>query len=61
MRNVHGLARKNIDDSVKMYNASIKTTLDVYPLIDYNSIAKENKVVLRDDELNMNKIYWENY
>ena len=61
MRNVHRLARKNIDDNVKMYNASIKTTLDTYPLIDYNSITKENKVVLREDELKKNKIYWENY
>ena len=35
MKNVHVLARKYINNNVKMYNATLKTQLDVYPLIEY--------------------------
>ena len=48
MRNIHSLAYKNFikkDKNIKFYNASIKTTLDVYPIIDYEKYILENKVI----------------
>lgn len=48
MRNIHSLAYKNFmakDKNIKFYNASLKTCLDVYPIIDYEKYVLENKVV----------------
>ena len=44
MANVHCLARKNISEEVKMYNASLETRLNVYPKICYETLVKENKI-----------------
>lgn len=44
MANVHRLARKNIPEEVKMYNASLSTKLDVYPRICYESLATKNEI-----------------
>ena len=62
MRNVHSLSlqrfqeRKGLD--VKFYNASSKTVLDVYPIIDFNSYIKDNKIVERHDDLRNAKSFW---
>jgi hypothetical protein len=44
MLNVHRLARLKIPDNVKMYNASLKSTIDIYPRICYEEYMKENKI-----------------
>ena len=44
MANVHRLARKNIPQDVKMYNASLNSKLDVYPRICYMRLATKNKI-----------------
>jgi hypothetical protein len=62
MRNVHSLARKCFlekDDTIVMYNASLKTTLDVYPIIDYEKYAVKNEVVYLEDKLSKAKASWD--
>ena len=62
MRNVHSLAYKKFmekDESIKFYNASLKTTLDVYPIIDYEKYILENKIVYLEDKMKKAKSYWE--
>ena len=47
MRNVHKLALSIFNKNkphVKIYNASIKTVLDVYPIIQFNDYVKNNKI-----------------
>ena len=44
MLNVHKLARMKISNNVKMYNASLQSTIDVYPRICYETLMKENKI-----------------
>jgi len=62
MRNVHSLAakrfkeRKNYD--VKFYNASYKTVLDVYPIIDFEDYILRGKVTERVSDLENAKRYW---
>jgi len=58
MRNIHKLARQNISNDVKMYNATLQTKLDIYPLIDYTKLLLENKYVLREKEEVELKVYW---
>jgi len=58
MRNVHKLARANIDKSVKMFNASIKTTLDVYPIINFDTLMTNNKLEFRTKEMDENAKKW---
>jgi hypothetical protein len=58
MRNIHKLARHNISNDVKMYNATLQTKLDIYPLIDYSKLLLENKYVLREKEEIELKVYW---
>ncbi len=58
MRNIHKLARQNFANDVKMYNATLETKLDIYPLIDYNKLLLENKYVSREMEELELKIYW---
>ena len=62
MRNVHSLAKKNFlerDGEVVMYNASLETVLDVYPIIDYEQYIVENKTVFLADKLRAAKKYWD--
>ena len=62
MRNVHSLAKKNFlerDSEVVMYNASLETVLDVYPIIDYEQYIVENKTVFLADKLRAAKKYWD--
>jgi hypothetical protein len=58
MRNIHKLARSNISTNVKMFNATIETKLDTYPLIDYNDLLLKNKYTRREMEELELKTYW---
>jgi hypothetical protein len=60
MRNIHSLALRNFNDSQKgtiFYNASKKTVLDVYPIIDFEEYMKGN-IVYRDDDFKSAQQYW---
>lgn len=62
MRNVHSLAIKKIhevDSEVKFYNASAKTVLDVYPIIDFEKYILKNKIVERPQDLSIAKAFWD--
>ena len=62
MRNIHSLAYKNFmekDKNIKFYNASLKTSLDVYPIIDYEKYILEDKVVLLDEKHQQAKDCWD--
>ena len=62
MRNVHSLARRHFlerNSDTKMYNASIDSVLDVYPMIDYEKYVTENDVIFLDDKLANAKKYWD--
>jgi hypothetical protein len=62
MRNVHSLAIKKIhevDSEVKFYNASAKTVLDVYPIIDFEKYVLKNKIVERFEDLAYAKSFWD--
>jgi hypothetical protein len=58
MRNIHKLARSKISDTVKMYNATVETKLDIYPLIEYEKLLLENKYTKREMEELELKAYW---
>jgi len=62
MRNVHSLALKNFIErgrDTKFYNASLKTYLDVYPIIDYEKYILNNEVVLQENRLKSAKQFWD--
>ena len=62
MRNVHKLALSIFNKNkphVKIYNASIKTVLDVYPIIQFNDYVKNNKIVNRDEDNKKASLFWE--
>ena len=63
MRNVHKLAlsvfNKNKPD-VQIYNASIKTVLDTYPIIQLKDYVKDNKIVNREEDNKIASDFWEN-
>ena len=62
MRNVHSLAIRSLhkkNNKIKMYNASLKTKLDVYPIIDYKSYIIDDKIVHRDQELKEAMSFWD--
>ena len=63
MRNVHKLAlsifNKNKPE-VKIYNASIRTVLDVYPLIEFESFVKDSQLVYREEDNKIADNYWKN-
>tara|TARA_R100000008_G_C3579471_1_gene167457 strand:- start:754 stop:1593 length:840 start_codon:yes stop_codon:yes gene_type:complete len=62
MRNIHSLAYKHFkekDENTKFYNASLKTVLDVYPVIDYEKYVKEDKLVFLDNRLQEAKKFWD--
>lgn len=63
MRNIHKLAGskfRSLKPNVKLYNASKCTVLDTYPIIDFEAYVKENKIVLREEELQLAGQFWEN-
>ena len=62
MRNIHSLAYKNFRENkkdVKFYNASLKTCLDVYPIIDYKKYILENKVEVLNDKMELAQKFWD--
>jgi hypothetical protein len=62
MRNVHSLAIKKMHEfnpKIKFYNASKQTVLDVYPIIDFESYVLENKIQLREKDLEEAKKFWD--
>ena len=62
MRNVHSLAIQSLhkkNNKIKMYNASLKTKLDVYPIIDYKSYIIDDKILYRDRELKEAMSFWD--
>lgn len=62
MRNVHSLALMRFQEregqDVKFYNASAKTVLDTYPIIDFNSYVKSNKIIERPEDLKKAREFW---
>ena len=61
MRNIHSLAFsmfKKRGDDVKIYNASTKTVLDVYPIVDYEKLVSEGKVVIFNDKFEKAAQFW---
>ena len=59
MRNVHSLALKYFNKKgVKVYNASVKTVLDTYPIIDLASYLN-GELIYRDDDLKTAKEFWD--
>lgn len=62
MRNVHSLAYKKFmerNSDTKFYNASLRTFLDVYPIIDFEQYITNNKVIFETERLEMAKNYWD--
>ena len=62
MRNIHSLALKNFRENkrdVKFYNASLKTCLDVYPIIDYEKYILDGEVKVLDDRMETAKQFWD--
>lgn len=62
MRNIHSLASayyKKFKPDVKIYNASKKTVLDVYPIIDFEKLIKEEKVAFLDEKREISKAFWQ--
>ena len=59
MRNVHSLALKNFKErgAIKIYNASKKTVLDVYPIIELEEYLK-GTVVVREEDVAKAKEFW---
>ena len=63
MRNVHKLALSVFNKNkphVKIYNASIRTVLDVYPIIEFYNYVKNNKIINRDEDNKKARLYWKN-
>ncbi len=61
MRNIHSLALKNFSErseEVKFYNATLRSVLDVYPMIDYEKYILENEVKILEDSQDRAKNYW---
>jgi len=62
MRNVHKLALsvfQNNKPDVTLYNASINTVLDTYPIIEFEGYVKENKIIHRELDNKLARSYWE--
>ena len=61
MRNVHSLAFKKLrekNSNIKIYNASFKTCLDVYPIIDFNEYILNNKVKMDYNKMRKASEFW---
>lgn len=63
MRNVHKLAlsifKRNKPD-VKIYNASIKSVLDTYPMIKFEEYVVNNEIIIRKSANEEAKTFWKN-
>jgi hypothetical protein len=62
MRNVHslsGLHFKMHKPDTKIYNASKRTVLDVYPIIDFERYVECGEIVLLDGKRDNAKKFWE--
>ena len=63
MRNVHSLSleyfQNRTEHEVKFYNASARTVLDVYPIIDYKKYVVDNVVEERKEDLESAKAFWD--
>ena len=62
MRNVHKLALSvfNLDrPNIKIYNASGKTVLDTYPIIDFEEYIRNDKIVRRQEVEDQAINFWE--
>jgi hypothetical protein len=62
MRNIHSLAfskLKQRNKNTKLYNASLKTCLDIYPIINYEKYILENEIVPLQDKIEAAKEFWE--
>ena len=61
MRNIHSLAlayfQKDKPDT-KFYNASAKSVLDIYPIIDFESYIKSDQIVRRPEDEEKAKNFW---
>jgi len=61
MRNVHSLAYKKFNERdypVKFYNATLRTKLDVYPIIDYNEYVNNSNVVYLNEKQKEAEDFW---
>jgi hypothetical protein len=61
MRNVHSLAYKKLNEKnkdIKMYNASKKTVLDVYQIIDFEEYVLNNNVVNLEEKNTQAESHW---
>ena len=62
MRNVHLLALKHLEaKNVKIYNASKKTVLDSYPIIELEPYVRDRKVIRRERDENQAKMFWQRF
>jgi len=62
MRNIHSLAYRRFlerDESVKFYNASLNTCLDVYPIIDYEKYILSDQLIFEQAKLKKAKEFWD--
>jgi len=62
MRNIHSLAYKHTlkrDPEAKFYNASYKTVLDIYPIIDFKDYILCDKISYRGADLEKAKAFWD--
>lgn len=58
LRNLHIMFRNKIPKNIKIYNASLKSILDIYPLIDFTKYIEDDIIQYRNEELEKNKILW---
>tara|TARA_R110002110_G_scaffold279139_4_gene494265 strand:+ start:1345 stop:2169 length:825 start_codon:yes stop_codon:yes gene_type:complete len=62
MRNVHSLAYKKFlerDKNIKFYNASLRTFLDVYPIINFEKYLSDNEVIIEESKRQKAQSYWD--
>jgi len=61
MRNIHLLALKIFKENkndVKLYNASKRTVLDVYPIIEFEQYVSNSSIILRNHDLQYASDFW---
>ena len=60
MRNIHSLAYNVFKKrDVKMYNATVETHLDVYPIINFEKYVLNNEVIVSQKRLEQAKKSWD--
>lgn len=63
MRNIHKLGYSNFKKykpNTSFYNASKKTVLDIYPIIDFEQFIINNKIIIRDKDQIIARNFWKN-